>query len=159
MSETLANTLRWSVYAGGEKETKFAVTSDTTIKPGMCIRVTAGLAYVAQFSDEHCSGVAKDMNGLDPDTAFAAGVKIEYFPRGAGAVVNVFLAVRSPIIAVRPGDKLALAAVDGMVRPQSGVYTDADKDTDTELHVVGICEEDEAGSKTATKFVRMRLSV
>jgi hypothetical protein len=160
MSDTFLSKSYGKVYCGdahNEKRRKAVKIGEAGIYPGFAIRVAAGVAYLANSTDNIWSGIAADMPGEDLDTAYtysataSACDKIEYYGRHVGQEVFLWYLAQSPAVNLLDGDCLVLSATDGLF--MKFAYTDGTEATDAPT-TEATCIEDITGSVTANKLVR-----
>jgi hypothetical protein len=142
--------------AGHEARARLRKIGEAGVYPGYVIRVhTDNFIYLAQQSDAIVSGVAAAMEGYDLDTVYTSGVAIEYYAKGSGMRVYVFLVAASPAPAPQPGNDCYISTTDGMVMVYA--YADGTNYTDSVLGRVGTFDEYVLGSVTDNKLIAVIL--
>lgn len=158
--ETFAGLNIATIYAGGNPKRKWAKLGEA-FGPGDAIRVTSGVAYLAKASDAHVSGIADLLEGKEIDTDYTsaevtAGILIPYFPKGQDTDVYLKIALSSPVVAIKPFDRLALSTVDGQMK--NFVYTDGTQASDSAINMMGHALENDATHVTNMHIIKANLS-
>lgn len=156
MSDTFEAKLVYHPFAGGNPKTEMGKISDSGIYPGYAIRVVDSLIYLAKASDLVCSGVMTLKRGMAVDAAYTANDFAHYFPRGFGAIVWIYIASASPVVAIDPGETIVLSATDGM--GMKFVWADSSASTDNLAHKIGVSVGDIAGHVTGNLLLKVVLN-
>ena len=159
MSDTFLSKLVFNPFAGGNPRTELGKISDSNIKPGFAIRVSAGLIYLTKNSDKVFSGVMALKSGMAVDAVFTANDIAEYYPAGAGAIVWMYLLHVSAAVPVYKGQIMILSTTDGFIMQFLNYYSSDVDITDSIANAVGRIWDETAGHVTAEKLVKVILSV
>lgn len=174
-NETIRGTRDYEDALQGGKIPHESERGAATIKAALTtVQVGMFVSRVGETEPEVDLAVATDMEGAeyvyqpanlpqvlrgDPDwnidTAFAAGIKLETFLLGCGAIVPVILEGLAGPVAVVKGDIAVLGLTAGKVRKWA--YTDASEQLDTLVERVGTFMESDAGHATEDRILLVRL--